>query len=416
MTRGLLFRAEAIEHHPWMPEGPIPFGGMELLGRLSTGGMAEVLIARRRGPKGFEKVFALKTIRGDLARRADVRQMFLDEARLMARLTHPAVAQIYEFGEVDEILFLAMELVAGVPFTKLERLHGERNTPVPAGIVAQLGAEICWGLHAAHELTGPDGRPLGVVHRDISPHNLMLTFDGRVKILDFGIAWRRDRLAPETEVGTIKGKLSYVAPEQIMGGTVDKTSDLYSTAVVLHELLSGRKLFAGHGVSLVETMERKKVPRPSSLTPGVPRVLDEILLRALSLRPEDRYPDARELAVVLEAAARKIGGERAVEFAQRELADEEVLFRERLRAIVPPPALTSESPEPETVADLPVLPRIPRGPPIVESRAARSSPGPSPLEISELAAVRRPHVRTILLFALVLLSSAALLWLLTVMV
>jgi serine/threonine protein kinase len=305
------------------------FGGMELLGRLSSGGMGEVLLARRRGAHGFEKLVAVKTIRGDLARRPDVRQMFLDEARLMARLEHPSIAQVYDFGEADQIPYLAMEYVPGMV---VSRLLTERPRPIPQSVVVQFGIEVCRGLHAAHELTDPEGNPLGVVHRDITPHNLMITFDGRVKILDFGIALRRGREAPPTEFGIVKGKITYVAPEQLSGGRADRRSDIYSLAVVLHEMLTGRKLFTSNN-PIADAFERKNVPRPSALVRDVSPALEAAIMRALALEPSKRFEDAREMSLALESAAAGIRGETIYTFVERELKEERHRQKTRLSSV-----------------------------------------------------------------------------------
>src|SRR6185295_15615525 len=149
-------------------------------------------------------------------------------------------------------------------------------------IAARIASDVCRGLHVAHELSDGDGKLLGVVHRDISPHNLMLSFDGKVKILDFGIAFRRGREAPETELGVVKGKVTYVAPEQLAGLKVDRRSDIYSVAVVLHEMLTGRKLFSGTGNPIVDAEERRTVPPPSKIVPGLFAQLDEIVMKGLA--------------------------------------------------------------------------------------------------------------------------------------
>ncbi len=225
---------------------PIVFPGLEILTKLSSGGMGDVLLARRRGVHGFEKLLAVKTIRGDLARRNDIRAMFHDEAKLVARLDHPAIAQVYDFGEEDGLLYLAMEYVPGL---SLNKLLVKRQRPVPHLIAARIAADVCRGLHAAHQLTDVEGKPLGVVHRDVTPGNVILTFDGHVKILDFGIAFMNERESPDTQVGELKGKPSYMAPEQLRGERVDRRSDLYSLSVVLHEMLTGRKLFTKNNIT-----------------------------------------------------------------------------------------------------------------------------------------------------------------------
>jgi hypothetical protein len=304
-------------------------GGMEVVTPLSTGGMGRVLLAKRVGAHGFEKLVAVKVIRGELVRYDEIRRMFLDEAKVLSNLAHPAVAQVYDFGEERGTLFLAMEYISGL---SLSRLRAMQDGPLPPSVAARLVAETCRGLHAAHELKDLAGKPLGVVHRDVTPQNLMLTFDGKVKILDFGIALVRGREAQETQSGLVKGKISYVAPEQLAKRPVDRRADVYGAAVVLHELLTGRPLFGGkHGPAVAA--DRKKIPRPSKIA-GSPRALDAIVLRGLKLKPEARYADAKEMAQALEKYLADAGGESLEDFAERELADAERQHRAWLAAVL----------------------------------------------------------------------------------
>ncbi len=300
-------------------------GGMEVVTPLSTGGMGRVLLAKRVGPHGFEKLVAVKVIRGELVRYDEIRRMFLDEAKVLSNLVHPAVAQVHDFGEERGTLFLAMEYVPGVAVSRLSKM---RDGPLPPVIAARLIAETCRGLHAAHELKDLGGRPLGVVHRDVTPHNLMLTFDGKVKILDFGIALVRGREAEDTKNGLVKGKVAYVAPEQLDQQPVDRRADVYGAAVVLHELLTGQPLF-GKAIAA----DRKKVPKPSKLA-DVPRALDAIVRRGLEVKPKDRYADAKEMAQALEKFLATAGGESLEDFAERELADAERQHRAWLAAVL----------------------------------------------------------------------------------
>ncbi len=293
----------------------------EILTKLSSGGMGDVLLARRHGAHGFEKLLAVKTIRADLARRPDIRAMFLDEARLVARLDHPVIAHVYDFGEESGLLYLAMEYVAGVA---LNKLLIKRQSALPATVALRIAAEVCRGIHAAHELTDLEGKNLGVVHRDLSPGNLILTFDGHMKILDFGIAFMHERESPDTQVGELKGKPSYMAPEQLRAERVDRRSDLYSLSVVLHEMLTGRKLFTKNNVvATVLAVERGDVPTPSELNPELPKTLDNVVMKGLSKRAADRYQTAREMATALDRAAQQLGDDPTLEkFVDLELAEE----------------------------------------------------------------------------------------------
>lgn len=293
--------------------------GLEVLTSLSSGGMGDILLARKRGTGGFEKLFAVKLINVQLAKRASIRAMFLDEARLVAQLDHPTIAQVYDFGETEENLYLAMEYVPGVPLNLLLR-----KGPVPPLVAARIAAEVSRGLHAAHELTSLTGEFLEVVHRDISPGNIILNFDGRIKILDFGIAFMKQRESPDTAHGERKGKPSYMAPEQLQGQRVDRRSDIYSLSVVLYELLTGRKLFkrSSEAETAIAIIEREFIAPPSKFV-ELPPGLDQITMRGLAQYPADRFANARQLANELEAL---IAREKGVSL---EAYAEEALYSER---------------------------------------------------------------------------------------
>jgi serine/threonine protein kinase len=311
-------------------EEPLHIRGFEILAKLSSGGMGDVLLARRRGAHGFEKLVAIKVIRGDLARRPDIRAMFLDEARLVARLDHPAIAQVHDFGEDDTTLYLAMEYVPG---TTINRILVKRQRALPPLMAARIAAEAARGLHAAHELTDVEGEPLGVVHRDVSPGNVMVTFDGRVKLLDFGIAFMAERESPDTQLGELKGKPSYMAPEQLRGERVDRRSDLYALSVVLHEMLTGRKLFTkSNVVATALAVERGEVQPPSTFTPGLPAGLDAIVMRGLEREASARYPDARAMATALEELIAHENAPPLETYVEAELAEERQAHRAWLGA------------------------------------------------------------------------------------
>jgi len=276
--------------------------------------MGEVLLGRKRGAGGFERLAAIKTIRSDLRDLAQLRAMFQDEARLLSRLTHPAVAQVYDFGEADGTLFLVMEYVAGVNFRELQDLA------IAPGVICRAMARACRGLHAAHELTDEDGAPLGVVHRDVSPDNLMLTFDGEIKVLDFGIALMRGRQAPVTDFGTVKGKPPYLSPEQVRGEAIDRRSDIFSAAVVLWELLCKEILFGGDSIYAIgRDVLAKEIPRPSQHVGALPPGLDEVVMQALARDPEERFQTALAFAEALDSVAARAGAESLAAFAAREL-------------------------------------------------------------------------------------------------
>lgn len=328
----MLFSARSTDGPVMVPEETLVIQGFEILTKLSSGGMGDVLLARRRGAHGFEKLLAVKTIRGDLAKRDDIRAMFNDEARLVARLDHQAIAHVYDYGEEDRSLYLAMEYVPGIP---LNKLLVKRQRALPPIVAARITAEVCRGLHAAHELTDLDGNPLGVVHRDVSPGNVILTFDGHVKILDFGIAFMAERESPETQLGELKGKPSYMAPEQLRGERVDRRSDIFSAGVVFHEMLTGRKLFSKTNVvATALAVERGDAPAPSTIVGELPDGLDEIAMRALERHAHNRFPDARTMAHALDDAIQNHPGPSLEQFVDAELDEERTAHKEWLQEVM----------------------------------------------------------------------------------
>ncbi len=305
-------------------------GDSEVLHAIKSGGMGDVLLARRRGAGGFEQLCAVKTIRGELAAAPVARTMFLDEAKLLARLTHPGIAQILDFGEQDGTLYMIMEYVPGQHF----RRFGERRPP-PAIVCAAMAA-ACRGLHAAHELRDlGDGHLLGVVHRDVSPDNLMLGFDARVKVLDFGIALVKGRQAPVTEFGVLKGKPPYMSPEQVKNQALDRRADVFSTCVVLHELLSGEALFRGDSIyAIARAVEHQEILPPSHWCGPLPRDLDDVVMAGLERDRDRRLATAAALAEVLERIASAEAKESLESWADRELAGEREQHRVWLARIL----------------------------------------------------------------------------------
>jgi predicted Ser/Thr protein kinase len=292
------------------------FGAYEILYELKSGGMGAVLLARRRGPGAFEQLVAIKTIRPEYAGAAAVRAMFLDEAAILARLNHPGVANVHDFGEENGTLYMVMEYVAGIPFRELAEIQ-----PPPA-IVARAIAEACRGLHAAHEVRDLAGHAMGLVHRDISPDNLMLGYDGHVKVIDFGIALVKNRQAPVTEFGTVKGKPPYMSPEQVKNEAMDRRSDVFSIAIVLWEMLTRRELFAGDSIFAVAYAVANESIRPPSQASGaaLPLGLDAAVMNALDRDLARRTPTAAAFAEQLEQVVQAAGGESLEAWAERELA------------------------------------------------------------------------------------------------
>ncbi|MCB9571507.1 MAG: serine/threonine protein kinase [Kofleriaceae bacterium] len=283
------------------------FGRYELLRRLAVGGMAELYLARATGIEGFEKLVALKRILPQNAENDDFVRMFLDEARLSATIQHANVAQVYDIGRCDDGLFFTMEYVHGEDLRTLMQTLAKRGRsfPLEHALAAVIGA--CAGLHAAHERRGPDGRPLGIVHRDVSPSNVLVSYDGCVKLIDFGIA-KAQRRQTETRAGTLKGKIAYMSPEQCMGVDLDRRSDVFSLGVVLYELTTGVRLFpVENEYAALRQIVDQDAPPPSRRKQGYPPELEQIVLRALRRDRAERYASAEELQLDLEQFVRTRG-------------------------------------------------------------------------------------------------------------
>ncbi len=285
---------------------PIPksIGRYEVLGHLATGGMAEIFLARLSGPGAFERPIVLKRILPHLARNPSFVSMFLDEARIVSGIRHPQVVQVQELTYHDQDLFLVMEYIEGESLGGIMRRLSTRSETLSYTLGAYIIAEACAGLHAAHELTDTSGISQHVVHRDISPQNIMVSYAGEVKVLDFGIAKSVDR-STHTMGDQLKGKLEYMSPEQCQNLPLDRRSDIFALGIVLYELTVGRRLFKRESPYLTfQAICNERVPRPSELVLGYPELVEKICMRALSRLPEDRYSSALEMRRDLVAALR----------------------------------------------------------------------------------------------------------------
>ncbi|MGC4087128.1 MAG: protein kinase [Polyangiaceae bacterium] len=291
-------------------QGTSSLGSYELIGELASGGMATVHLAVQRGGGGFERIVAVKRIHPHLSRNRSFCEMFLDEARIAARINHANVCRILDFGECEDGYFITMEYLVGEPFSQVLRVVSESQalqTPRFPLVVARIAASVAEGLHAAHTLTSEDGQELEIVHRDVSPQNLFLLYDGSVRVTDFGIAQARQRVH-KTQGELLKGKLSYMAPEQLERKRLDHRADIWSLGVVMWEALTLRRLFRGQseGETLMRVMS-KPITLPSTFNPDVPPALDRIVQRCLARRVDERYGSARDLARDLERCLANAG-------------------------------------------------------------------------------------------------------------
>lgn len=312
-------------------ESAIDAGGTYFLGRyrvvdeIGVGGMASVHLARMDGAGGFQKWVAIKRIHPHLIEDEHFINMFLDEARIAARISHPNVAQVFDLGAHENTYWIAMEYLHGEPLREVMRLNEENGRTTTPELAARIIADAAEGLHAAHELRDKDGVILNLVHRDVSPHNLFITYEGMVKVVDFGIAKVSDRLS-STRAGTLKGKLAYMSPEQVRGAQIDRRTDIFALGVVLWELVTGRRLFRME--SDLETLERVQacvVPPLASLIRGFPKELEAIIQKTLDKRPEARYQTARDLSRALQQflirTGRFVGSEEVGRYVSSLFAD-----------------------------------------------------------------------------------------------
>ena len=274
---------------------PIKFGKYLLLERIAVGGMAEVYAAKAFGAAGFERLLAIKRILPTMGEDPEFIQMFVDEARIAAQLSHANIVQVMELGKHEDSYFIAMEYVSGRDVRQLNERFRKIRRPMPVPQACFILSRVCEALDYAHRRRDGHGVPLGIVHRDISPQNVLVSFDGNVKLIDFGIAKAESRFS-KTQAGILKGKFSYMSPEQVKGHAVDHRSDIFAAGVLLWEMLCGQKLFTGDSdIAVLEKVRAAEVAPPRRLNPSIPQGLEEVVLRALAGDPRDRYQWASEL-------------------------------------------------------------------------------------------------------------------------
>jgi serine/threonine protein kinase len=282
-------------------------GKYELVRPLAAGGMAEIFLARQSGPGGFQKTVVLKRLHPRLARDEDLVRMFVDEARIAARLTHTNIVQIYDLGATEGNYYIAMEYVRGHDLREIQDQEIELGVAMSYGLVAYIVGMMCRGLHYAHTLADEKGEPLRIVHRDVSPQNVLVSFEGDVKLADFGIAKAASRAA-ETQAGILKGKVAYMSPEHCQGQPVDARSDIFSAGILLYELTCRRRLFRRNSdFATMRAVLKDPIPPPSAVVDDVPDALEAVIMRALARDPGDRFQDAHQMHQELEQASRDSG-------------------------------------------------------------------------------------------------------------
>jgi eukaryotic-like serine/threonine-protein kinase len=338
---------------------PRQLGRYQLMFLLGQGGMGEVHLARLTGAAGFEKLCIVKTILPAMQADPQFVERFHHEARVLVQLTHAHIAQVHDMGEADGTLYMAIEYVPGVDLSRVLRRVAQAQIAMPIPIAIHLGKQVAEALGYAHRKTGPDGTLMSIVHRDVSPQNVMVSYDGDAKVIDFGLAKSAGR-SNQTMPSTVMGKLGYMSPEQAVGKPLDSRSDIYSAGIVLWEMLAGRPLFGDGTMSeMVARMAMPQVPSLRSIRPDVSETLDRVVLRALAVSPVERYGRADELSRALnEIAVREslsVGSEEVGNFVRAMCPEEFAAERQlqsrlsQLRRAASPAALAPPPIEPTSI-------------------------------------------------------------------
>ncbi len=346
------------------------FGKYMLLNRIAVGGMAEVFRAKLEGVAGFERYVAIKRILPSVAEDKDFIDMFLDEARIAGQLNHVNICPIYELGRVERTYYIAMEFVDGKDVLQTINRFRRRKSHMPAVMAAWIGTKVCEALAYAHNKTSQENQPLDIVHRDVSPQNILISYEGTVKLIDFGISKASSRLT-KTNTGVLKGKFGYMSPEQVKGHPVDGRSDLFALGTCLYEMTTSDRLFrAGGDFETLEKVREARIQPPSERVDNYPKGLEEIILKALQVDPQERWSTAAEMGAKLHAfiGSQKPFGTSALSSwmktcFQKEMAQEEDLAKQ-LREAEPDRAVSAPETEYEggdaTVVQEPPLP-LPQG-------------------------------------------------------
>ena len=370
---------------------PLPFGKYYLLERINVGGMAEVFKAKSFGVEGFERIVAVKRILASIAEDQEFITMFIDEAKVAVQLTHANIAQIFDLGKVGDSYFIAMEYVPGRDLRAIFDKARKTEQPIPVPMACYTVMKVCEGLDYAHNKKDAAGRDLNLVHRDVSPQNVLISYDGEVKIIDFGIAKAACRSA-KTQAGILKGKFGYMSPEQVRGLPLDRRSDIFSVGIVLYELLTLERLFQGESdFSTLEKVRNVEIMPPSTYNPRIPEELEQIVLKALSKEVEDRYQTAMDLHDDLQSFMYTSGNF----FARKDLAvyvktsfpDDKIDVAEEqaeLKEVPDKPPAPREKPTTPASPPTPAAPPLRAQPPIARGASApplppkASAPPPPP--------------------------------------
>jgi serine/threonine protein kinase len=279
---------------------PVRFGKYLLMDRIASGGMAELFLAKQTGLKGFEKVVAIKRILPALTQDQEFVGMFINEAKLAALLSHQHIVQIFDLGTTEGFYYIAMEYVMGKDLRGLVQRSQTRSLPLTPGHALLIASRICAGLDYAHRKKDLHGQELHLVHRDVSPQNILISYEGEIKLVDFGIA-KAATQATETRTGTLKGKLAYMSPEQATGKPLDHRSDVFSLGIVLHELVTGQRLFTGNNeFALLEQVRLAQITPPSEINRDLPQEIDELVMKALAKNPADRFQHASDMELAID--------------------------------------------------------------------------------------------------------------------
>lgn len=391
-------------------QNPEVVGSYAVCDEIATGGMATVHLGRLLGPEGFSRVVAIKKLHPQFAKDPEFLTMFLDEARIVAPIRHPNVVQTLDILESDDGLVIVMDYVHGETLARLIRAAKAKNERMPLRIACSIMANVCLGLHAAHEVRSPTGAALEIVHRDISPQNIIVSTDGAASVLDFGVAKAEGRLA-HTREGEIKGKIAYMAPEQLRG-EVDRRTDIFACGIVLWELACGRRMFEGAGdADILTRLMTARIDSPSKYVPDLPRPLVECIMKALHARPSERFGTAKELALAIESAIGIAAPSEVGEWVER-MASERLTARAAIvsrmeqatRGLAPRPLATRglldslSQQASRKPADLSVEVKLdsepPRGPDRVDTLPVPGAPRPpavAPQSGSHPSMARPPH-------------------------